>query len=323
MGSNYSIIGTVFGNFTQASSYGHHGFERHKKEFNPEDLNVNLEGKHFLITGANSGIGRESALQLAKLGGTVHLLCRNLERGEEARTQLISLTNNQNIFLHQLDVADLDSVRKFASEYLQSGNPIFALVHNAGALPTERKTTAQGNEYTFATHVLGPFLLTALLKPKLEECHSRVIFVTSAGMYAAKLDNKNLQSDQGDFDGALTYARMKRAQVTIVEIMAERMLGKFSVNLMHPGWTHTPGLKSLFEDKPIFKPFENLYRNVDEGADTIVWLCAKEKFDETGKLYFDREVQSTSVKLAGTEPSQEESSELWNKCCELTQIESF
>jgi len=313
------LIGTIFGQFTQANNYGKAGFQAHSKHFNPADLQVDLSGKVFLITGANSGLGKEACRALAKLKGEVHMLCRNKEKGEEARQELIADTNSENIFLHQIDVSSMESVRAFANSFLSTEKPIHCLVHNAGILANARNETPEGNESTFATHVLGPFLLTGLLRPRLIASRTRVIWVTSAGMYTQKLDLDDLQSQKGKFDGTRSYAQMKRAQVILTEMWSEKLTGTgVTVNSMHPGWSKTPGLNSLFEEKPVYRKFENSFREADEGADTIVWLCAKENLEETAKLWFDREIQKTKIRFSGTDSSHSARETLWQRCCQLS-----
>jgi len=321
MGGNYSTIGTVFGQMLQSSNYGQHGFDKHSKDFDPKDLEVDLSttGAYF-ITGANSGIGKAAAIELAKKNANIHLICRNQQRGEEARQEIITKSGNQNIRLRVVDISLLSDVQRFANEILTEDDAVVikALVHNAGALSTKREETKEGNEVTFATHVLGPFLPTSLLEERLRWDKTRVLWTTSAGMYTQKLDPSNLQSEHGSFDGTNTYAQMKRAQVILTEMWAEKFAGSGAVvNSWHPGWTKTPGLDNLFADKPIYKHFESGFRETEAGADTLVWLCAKNELHETGKLWFDRQEQSTTVRLSNTDSSPEERKLLWDTLTDL------
>jgi len=120
------------------------------------------------------------------------------------------------------------------------------LVHNAGVLPRERRETEEGVELTFATNVLGPHLLTRLLRDRLvASAPARVLFVSSGGMYTRRLDVDDLQSRRGTYDGRVAYARSKRAEVVLAERWAAALAGTgVVVHAMHPGWADTPGIKS-------------------------------------------------------------------------------
>ena len=144
------------------SSFDRTGFRIHRLTFRADDLDVDLSGRRCLVTGANSGIGYETALALAGLGAQVALLCRNGERAEQAAQRIQKQTGNARVHAELVDVSDLGSIRTAAKRL--SSKPVDVLVHNAGVLPDERIETADGLELTFATNVVGPFLLTSLLR---------------------------------------------------------------------------------------------------------------------------------------------------------------
>ena len=148
------------------------------------------------------------------------------------------------------------------------------LVNNAGALPSERTLSVDGIELTFATNVLGPFLLTNLLIPLLKKSTpARIVNVSSGGMYTQRIHLDDLQMAHEEFDGATAYARTKRAQVILTELWAERLQGTGVVaHAMHPGWADTPGMKSSLPR--FYGATKRLLRTPQEGADTIVWLGA-------------------------------------------------
>ena len=157
-------------------SFARTGFLIHSLAFRPGDLDVDLSKRRCLVTGANSGIGFETALALADLGAEVALLCRNTERGEAAVERIRSQTGNRRVTLETLDVSDLTAVREVAARL--AAGPVDVLVHNSGVLPAERVETKDGLELCFATHVAGPFLLTKMLQPSLEKSDdARVIWV--------------------------------------------------------------------------------------------------------------------------------------------------
>lgn len=322
-----SLISRLAGRALDASiyfSFDRSGYERHARDFDPADLAADLAGRRVLVTGANSGLGKAAAHALAHLGAEVWLLCRSAERGRRARADLAAATGRDDARLELVDLADLDSVRALAQRL--GSTPVAALVHNAGALLPERRLTAAGLEVTWATHVVGPFLLTRLLLPNLRAAGAaRVVFVTSGGMYTQRLDLADLAWAERDFDGTAAYAQAKRAQVALTGQWAERLAGAgetgepeagagvVTVNAMHPGWADTPGVRQAL---PRFWRFtRDRLRTPRQGADTIVWLVAAARLaGANGGLYFDRRRVPEHL-LPWTRDSAEERRELWRLCC--------
>jgi NAD(P)-dependent dehydrogenase (short-subunit alcohol dehydrogenase family) len=300
------------------SSFDRTGFRIHSLTFQPDDLDVDLSGRRCIVTGANSGIGYETALALADLGAEVVLVCRSRDRGEAAVQRIREQTGNARVSLELLDISDLSAVREAAAR-LASG-PVDVLVHNAGVLPDERVETVDGLELTFATHVVGPFLLTRLLRPGLESSpDGRVIWVSSGGMYTRRLNLEDPNWSRRDYDGVLAYAETKRAQVVLAELWAEELRQSgVVVNAMHPGWADTPSVKSSL---PRFHRLtRNILRTPAEGADTVVWLAAAARARSgAGRFFFDREVRRTHL-LPFTRESSEDRRALW-ELCERTSAE--
>ncbi|XP_066377798.1 uncharacterized protein [Miscanthus floridulus] len=280
------------------------GFLEHAKKFREEDMQIRLDGKNCLVTGANSGIGFATAEGLASHGATVYMLCRNKERGEAALNQIRSKTGNANIHLEICDLSSINEVKSFATKFTSMDKPLHVLVNNAGLLEHKRETTAEGLELNFAVNVAATYTLTELVMPLLEKAapDARVITVASGGMYTEPL-NKDLQFTEGTFDGTQQYARNKRVQVALTEWWAEKYgdkgVGFYS---MHPGWADTPGVaKSL---PGLSEKLSGNLRTNDEGADTVVWLALqpKEKL-ASGAFYFDRAEAPKHLKFAGTAAS--------------------
>ena len=294
------------------SSFDRTGFCIHSLAFRADDLDVDLSGKRCLVTGANSGIGFETALGLADLGAEVVLLCRDTARGEAAAERVREQTGSRRVSLELCDVSILASVRA-AAERLGSA-PVDVLVHNAGVLPDERIETADGLELTFATHVVGPHLLTQLLRPALQRSpDARVIWVSSGGMYTQRLNLADPSWVQRAYDGVLAYAETKRAQVVLSELWAEALRGtSVVVNAMHPGWADTPAVRSSL---PRFhRVMRQVLRAPAEGADTVVWLAACARAREcSGAFFFDREPRRTHL-LPFTRESEAERRALWQLC---------
>ena len=172
------------------------------------------------------------------------------------------------------DLSEMRSVRRFAGEFGERSARLDVLVNNAGVLTPERSLSADGIELTLAINVLGPFLLTKLLVPVLESsAPSRVINVSSGGMYTQGLHLDDLQRRGGRFRGAVAYSRSKRIEVVLTELWSRRLQrAGVVVNSMHPGWVDTAGLReSLPGFRKLMRP---LLRTAQQGADTIVWLGA-------------------------------------------------
>jgi dehydrogenase/reductase SDR family protein 12 len=297
------------------SSFDRTGFRIHSLTFRAEDLDVDLSGKRCLVTGANSGIGYETALALADLGAEVVLLCRSPERGEEAVERVREQTGNSRVSLEVVDMSDLTSVRAAAVRLASA--PVDVLVHNAGVLADERVETRDGIEQTLATHVVGPFLLTRLLRGPLEKSpDGRVIWVSSGGMYTKRLNLEDPKWTERAYDGVGAYAETKRAQVVLAELWAEELGGSsVVVNAMHPGWADTPAVKRSL---PRFHRIaRNILRTPAEGADTVVWLAACPGVRESsGRFFFDRKERRTHL-LPITRESDSDRRALWQLCEQL------
>jgi dehydrogenase/reductase SDR family protein 12 len=271
-----------------------------------------LAGRFCLVTGASGGLGLAASTGMARLGASMRLLVRDAGRGEDARRRIVAATGNEDVRCELVDMSLRRSVRACAERLLSSGDPVHVLVHNAGVLPAERRETAEGLELTFATNVLGPHLLTRLLRERLRaSAPARVLFVSSGGMYTQRLDVDDLQSRSGPFDGRVAYARSKRAEVVLAERWAQELAGTgVVVHAMHPGWADTPGIKSSIPTfRRIMRP---LLRTPAQGADTIVWLSAADEPGlTTGRFWCDRHVRATH-RLARTRETAVARDRLWH-----------
>ena len=154
-----------------------------------------------------------------------------------------------------------------------------------------------GLELTFATHVVGPHLLTRLLRGRLEQSpDARVVWVSSGGMYTRRLNLRDPNwTARREYDGVLAYAETKRAQVVLSELWAEQLRGtSVKVNAMHPGWADTPAVQSSIPG--FYQLTRRILRTPAEGADTIIWLAASDAAREhTGEFFFDREFVEWSL----------------------------
>jgi len=226
-----------------------------------------LDGRHVVVTGANSGIGRAATEAIVGLGARVTMVCRDGARAEAARAEIETVTGRRGQLVVELcDVARLDDVARLAARLR---DPIDVVVHNAGVLPAERIETSDGLELTWATHVVGPHLLCRLLRPRLAAT-SRIVLVSSGGMYLAPLGAPG--AVPAPYDGVRAYALTKRAQVVLAEMWAEFDPSGPLVVSMHPGWVDTIAVRtSLPRFHALTRP---LLRDPAGGADTVAWLAA-------------------------------------------------
>ncbi len=291
------------------------GYRWHQRRWKP--LAVSLRGRTVVITGATSGLGRAAASQLADLGARVILVGRDPDKAEATRREIVATTGNDEVAVALADLSLLADVRKLAKRLLEEPC-IHVLVNNAGVLLNRRTTTAEGNETTLATNLLAPYLLTQMLLPRLREsAPSRIINVSSGGMYATGLAPEDLQYEKGAYDGSRAYARTKRALVVLTEIWAEQLKDSgVVVHAMHPGWADTPGVAGSL---PGFHTItRRLLRTAEEGADTVTWLAAApEAARASGVFWLDREPHTTHV-FPGTDPSPQGRQQLWDALARLT-----
>lgn len=270
-----------------------------------------LSGRVALVTGPTSGLGRATVDALAELGARVVLVGRNRARLERVRDELVRQHGEDRFPIVVADMSSLGSVRA-AVESITSTEPrLDVLVDNAGAIHEQRTETEDGLEATFATMVVGPFVLIDGLLPMLEANQDgRVISVVSGGMYGQKLPLDDLQFEQGDFNGTLAYARAKRAATALTREWARRRDGgAVRFNTMHPGWADTPGLAASL---PGFHGFMGpLLRTPAEGVDTIAWLATGAQAGlPDGQLYLDRRPRPFD-RLRATRLSAAQRRRLW------------
>lgn len=270
-----------------------------------------LDGRHVVLTGANSGLGLATGIALAEAGADLTLVIRNPEKREELLQTLKSETGRSDITIEIADLSLMADVRALSERLLAKGTPIDVLINNAGALFNDYGVTREGLEQSFALLLASPSLLTHTLRPLLtgHSTPARVINVVSGGMYTEKLVCERLIMTPSNYHGAQAYARAKRALTVLSELWAQQWrTDGIIVNAMHPGWADTPGVASAL---PTFRSItKRILRTADEGADTIIWLArASEAGAISGKLFLDREPR-TPYLLAKTRESTAQRAQL-------------
>jgi dehydrogenase/reductase SDR family protein 12 len=275
-----------------------------------------LSDRAVLVTGASSGLGTGTCELLAEAGASVHMLVRDMEKGERVRSEIVARTGSDSVRLWRCDISSQASIREFASEFNAEVPKLEALVNNAGVMPPERTLSEDGIELSFATNVTGPLLLSLELLPTLRAAApGRVVNVSSGGMYGAKLDPGDLQLEERDYDPVRFYAHTKRCEVILTELCQDRLADGVTFHATHPGWADTPGVQdSLPAFRKVMGPF---LRDARQGADTSAWLCwAPEPVAQPGLFWHDRRPRATH-KLPNTKESQEARDRLWDECNRL------
>jgi len=251
-----------------------------------------------MVTGASSGIGKETSRKLAELGATVVLVCRNQKRGEKAMSEIKDASNNAEVELLVADFASLDSVRALAKEYLKKHDSLHVLVNNVGGVNVTRSLTADGFETTFQVDYLSHFLLTNLLLEVLEKsAPSRIINVSSASHYRGHLNFDDLQMKKR-YGVMKAYSQAKLAQVLFTYELSKRLEGTgVTVNSLHPGAVATNIWKSPMGPFSFLGNISRLFLlSPERGAETPVYLASSPEVDGATGRYYDhmREKQSST-----------------------------
>ncbi len=284
---------------------------RHRLYAWEEPAAGSMAGRVVVVTGATGGLGGAVAAELARVGATVWLLGRDRDRTEWLAEQIRAQVPGADLKVAVADLARLSDVHAVADTLLGGTERLDVLVHNAGALMNRYVLTVDGLETTAQVQVVAPFLLTSLLFPRLRSTPgSRVITVSSGGMYTQRLDVDALTPEPGSFNGVAAYASAKRAQVVLTQEWARRTRGSgVRFHVTHPGWVDTSGLRaSLPRFARLMGP---LLRSPQEGADTIGWLASSAAGAHGGgQFWHDRRPRST-VRLPWTATPEGEADRLW------------
>ncbi|XP_078590974.1 retinol dehydrogenase 12-like isoform X1 [Branchiostoma floridae x Branchiostoma japonicum] len=262
-----------------------------------------MDGKTVIITGANTGIGKVTARDMAERGARVILACRSLEKAEEAAKEIRSQTGNKNVVVHKLDLASLTSVRQFAKVINDAEPRLDVLINNAGVMHTPRWETEDGFEMQFGVNHLGPFLLTNLLLDKLRQsAPSRVVTVASlAHTFTSGIDFDDINS-QNSYHMAKAYDRSKLANVLFSRELSKKLKGTgVTSNSLHPGVIMESDLMRYRQDewqgkfgehvasalrKVVGAIFSVFGKTVEEGAQTSICCAVAEDLENTTGLYF-------------------------------------
>jgi len=279
-----------------------------------------MHGKITLVTGANAGMGKVIATELARLGATVVMVSRDRRKGEEARAEIAALTGSASLDLLVADLSSQQAIRQLAKEFQQRYSHLHVLVSNAGAHIQQRQVSVDGIEMNLAINHLSAFLLTNLLLDTMRtSAPARIINVASNAMtHSINLDD--LQSEQTfvPFD---VYGQAKLAMVLCTYALARRLAGTgITVNALHPGLTATNIVDNVAP--PIARPFVGIIKRFlqtpEQGAQTALYLATSPEVEGVTGQYFVRGKQGQSVPISYDEALQER---VWNMSADLVGLE--
>lgn len=279
---------------------------------------LNMRGKICLVTGASSGIGRETALGLAQMGATVLMVVRNRTRGETAAREMRRQASEGKIDLLVADLSSLSEVHQLAAQVCQHYDRLDVLVNNAAVAHAARHTTKDGLETTFATNYLSPFLLTNLLVDLLKKsAPSRIVNVASyTHTWVRTIPWDDLQSERM-YDARSVYNLTKLMDILFTYVLAKQLAGTgVTVNCLHPGWPMRTSLdreaKGAFA---LFGKISNLFAvSAEQGAATSIYLASSPEVTNSSGRYFIKCQLAESSKLSHDEAVAER---LWGLSMQL------
>jgi len=267
-----------------------------------------LAGKNAIVTGANTGIGRITALELARAGARVWLACRSKDKTQPVIDEIVKAGGKADYIA--LDLGSLESVRAAAQTFLDANVPLHLLVNNAGHA-SARGVTKDGFEMTFGVNHLGPFLFTMLLLPRLKAAApARVVNVASTAHYRArKIDFGRLQSPTRSITGLDEYGVSKLGNVLFTRELAKRLEGTgVTTYAVHPGviasdiWRRIP-----WPVRPVALRF---MKTTEQGAQTSLWCATAPELAAQSGRYYDDLAEKRPSKLALDDAL---AAELWTK----------
>lgn len=277
-----------------------------------------MKGKTVLITGANTGIGRATALALAGMGAEVVMLCHTRERGQKAMEEIKKESGNPDINLLVADLSLQTDVRRAAAEFAARYSKLHVLINNAGVILPNRVVTGDGLECTLAVNYLAPFLLTNLLLDRLKAAAPARIINVASGVQMA-IAFADLQGEKR-YGSLRAYGKSKTALILFTYELARRLAGTgVTANCLHPGdvrtgiFRHYTGLFKFFLS--ISGP---LMRSPEKGARTPVYLASSPKVENVTGQYF---VNCQPVKSSAPTYDESAARRLWDISTELAKLD--
>ena len=273
-----------------------------------------------MVTGANSGIGKATALALAQMGATVVMVCRDRARSEEARSEITTKSRNNAVDLLLADLSSQQSIRQLVENFQHRYTHLHVLINNAGAAFPERRETVDGLEMTFAVNYLAPFLLTNLLLDGLKaSVPARIVNVSSGSHKAGYIKLDNLQS-KNPYRSMRVYGQAKLALVLFTYELARCLEGTgVTVNCLHPGFVATN-----FGQRDVGPAFRLLVKLIgsfgtspEKGAKTSIYLASSPEVEGVTGKYFVKSIPKRSAAISYDESLQRQ---LWEQSAKLVNL---
>nr|XP_045726847.1 retinol dehydrogenase 13 isoform X1 [Mirounga angustirostris] len=285
-----------------------------------------IPGKTVIVTGANTGIGKQTALELGRRGGNIILACRDMEKCEAAAKDIRGETLNHRVRARHLDLASLKSIREFAAKIIEEEEQVHILVNNAAVMRCPHWTTDDGFEMQFGVNHLGHFLLTNLLLDKLKaSAPSRIINLSSLAHVAGHIDFDDLNWEKRKYDTKAAYCQSKLAIILFTRELSRQLQGTgVTVNALHPGVArtelgrHTGMHSSAFSSFTLGPIFWLLVKSPQLAAQPSTYLAVAEELEGVSGKYFD----GLKEKPPAPEAEDEEVAQrLWAESARLVGLE--
>ncbi len=276
-----------------------------------------MKDRICMVTGANAGIGKETALGLARMGATVVMVCRNQAKGEAAQADIRAGSGSDSVDLLLADLSSQAAIRQLADTFKAKYQHLHVLVNNAGAIFMRRQQTVDGLELTFALNHLNYFLLTNLLLDLLKaSAPARIVNVASAAHWKRTLNFDDLQNENG-YNGMNVYGQSKLANILFTRELSRRLEGTgVTANCLHPGFVgssfaaNNGFLPAL--GMRLMKPF---ILSSAEGAETSIYLASSPDVEGKTGGYYTKKREASSDR-ASQDPAAAE--KLWRISEHLT-----
>lgn len=281
---------------------------------------MEMAGKVCVITGSNSGIGKETALALAEMGATVVMVVRNQEKGQNALDEIMTKTGNHSISLMLCDMSSMTSIRSFAAELKKRYTHLDVLINNAGAEFVKRQVTSEGFEQTFAVNYLAPFLLTYELLDLLKaSAPSRIINVSSGLAKNGKIDFNDLQNEK-NYRGMQAYSNAKLMLMMFTYALSRRLEGTgVMANVLMPGFVATNLGKNSgsLRSAILFTLVRPMQISAKKGAETTIYLASADEVKDVSGKCFAKKKETTTCPESYDVNAQER---LWNQTVKMLKL---
>ena len=261
-----------------------------------------MDKKIILITGATGGIGKYTAISLARMGATVVITGRNKVSGENSVTEIREISRNPNVYLILADISSITGIAELVKQFKSKFDQLDVLINNAGSAASERILSTDGIEMNFAVNVLAPYLLTTQLMDLLKMSSTGRVITLMGGDIPKKLELNNLQAEKS-FDGLNYYSQSKMAMMTMMYEYSQRLKGtSVTVNICYPGQASTKMTQSVTSDMmpgvlkilfPLFKFFirPDGGKSAEKASRSSVYLSTSIDLENKTGVYVDKDMK--------------------------------